>query len=40
MVSLVGKAKHDDIKNERTEFGTKAPENDKYTLDLSYKCLY
>jgi len=25
MVSLVGKAKHDEIKNERTGFGTKAP---------------
>ena len=36
MVSLVGKAKHDDIKNERTGFGTKYPENDKYTLDIQY----
>ena len=36
MVSLVGKAKHDEIRNERTGFGTKYPENDKYTLDFCF----
>ena len=36
MVSLVGKAKHDEIKNERTGLGTQAPWNDKYTLDFCF----
>jgi len=36
MVSLVGKAKHDEIRNERTGFGTKYPENDKYALDFCF----
>jgi hypothetical protein len=39
MVSLVGKAKHDDIKYEITGFGTKYPENDKYTLDFCFSDL-
>ena len=36
MVNLVGKAKHDEIQNKRTGFGTKYPENDKYTLDFCF----
>ena len=36
MVSLVGKTIHDDIKNERTAFGTKGRENDNYTLDFCF----